>query len=579
MLKPFVNIQITDFLFSFFEIWLILTILWGLLKISSLNGYNVNKKIITLTTLNIVVSSFLKLLGASIGFILFLIDLHRPFLVFCLVIAIFWCLLKYSAWTDYNPTKKISANIIISNFLWSVGFIFGFISSSTDFYKTLFDVYLEKKSQNISDLESFMPFFAFNHHMVFNMYNLFFKILIIFSTMIIICASARYILKHNTCLMEFPIIILLCVFFLCVLVSANDFMVNFIAIIGFSLNIYVLILTDSRNHISREAAIKYYYLSAFSSGLIAFGIWAVYLLTISTNFVDVSWFLQIWDFDGQNGMLMVMVYFLCFGFFFKLAAFPCHLWTPAVYQGSPQTIMALFILPIKIAMLAFIFKLFINTLKDLYFIWSFIFWFSSLSSMLFGALYAAFEKNLKKFLAYSSINQMGFLLMGLVGGTISSIQASIFYLFIYIIMNLGLFIILLSTYEVYTNRSLTYLTDLHYLAKNNAVYSVTLVIVLFSMAGIPPLGGFFAKYFVFLEIFQQNYYTLVIFGMVTSLISTFYYLKLIKFLWFNRLRPNLKFIIETFSFIKIILFIVEISLVFTLPTINIIFDIINISNV
>ena len=155
---------------------------------------------------------------------------------------------------------------------------------------------------------------------------------------------------------------------------------------------------------------------------------------------------------------------------------------------------------------------------------------------------------------------MGFLLLGLALGSFDGIKASLIYLLIYIVMNTGLFIILLNTYNVYTNRHITFLTDFHYFAKNNWLISVSLVIILFSMAGIPPLAGFFGKYYLFLNAFSSKYYSLVIIGMLTSMVSTFYYLKLIKFLWFAQQITNVKFITKVSGVTKNILNLVKLLL-------------------
>jgi NADH-quinone oxidoreductase subunit N len=402
------------------------------------------------------------------------------------------------------------------------------------------------------DGQDWMNFFGFNHQISFDMYGLFFKFILFLTVRIILSASARYFLTNKNVPVEFPIIIQLFLFFTSILISANDLIIAFIAIIGFSLTIYVLILTDFLYHNSREAAIKYFYLSAVSSGILAFGIWVTYIIFLSTNFIEITWILQIWDFTEQIMLLSIMLYFLIFGFFFKLAAFPCHLWAAEIYEGSPQTVMALFVLPIKFAVLIFICKLFLFVFKDLYFIWSFIFWFSSICSMIFGALYALVEKRLRKFFAYSSINQMGFLLMGIVGGVIQTVQASLIFLIIYIVTNLILFIILLNTSDVLTQRPLLYLSDLNSFAKNNQLYAISFAVIIFSMAGIPPLAGFFGKYFLFLTLFEQKYYSLVITGMITSVISTFYYLKLIKWFWFENLANKLVFRTELTNYLKIV---------------------------
>ena len=233
-------------------------------------------------------------------------------------------------------------------------------------------------------------------------------------------------------------------------------------------------------------------------------------------------------------LIYVMVYFLVFGFLFKLAAFPCHLWAPEIYDGSPHPVTALFVLPIKIATLGFFLRLLNYTFNDLYLSWSYIIWFSSIFSMIWGCFGALNESRIKRFIAYSSINQMGFLFIGIACGTFESLRATLIYLFLYVIMNLGFFIIFLTTKEQVTLRSLAFLTDFNDYAQKNYFYSITLVIVLFSMAGIPPLGGFFGKYYLFLHSFETGQFSLVVIGMITSIFATYYYLRIIKIMWFEK---------------------------------------------
>ena len=419
--------------------------------------------------------------------------------------------------------------------------------------------------------------FSNNHHFISDGYTLLFKFMLIFSTRLLLQASIDYLLQHPRSIMEFAILTQLFIFFLSILISANDLVLSFIAVVGFSLSTYVLILTDSSQHNTREAAIKYYYLSALSSGMLAFGIWLCYLLFNSTNFVEIEWILQLWKITdhftkiNHLGLLSACIYFILFGFLFKLAAFPCHLWAADVYEGSPQTILAFFVIPIKISVLGFIFRIFIFTFKDLIFLWHPIFMLSAITSMVGGAFYALVEKRIRKFLAYSSISQMGFLLSGITYGTIQCLTAAIIFLIIYIIMNLGLFIILLNTTNKKDNRPLLYITDLQFFTENNALYSILLTVILFSMAGIPPLAGFFGKYFLFLTIFQAKGYLLVICGLFSSVISAYYYLRIIKWLWFeqkNEKEENLQFIVEMSQGLQDILIIIAVLLVFYISLLN-----------
>lgn len=378
---------------------------------------------------------------------------------------------------------------------------------------------------------------TFNAHSIVDGYTQTLKIVILLTMWILLTASKVYIIKHPRHLMEYPVLLLLTTVFLLFLVSAYNLMTLFLSVIGFSLNIYVLLLYDSFNHASREAGIKYYYLSTFSSGLLLSGILFAYLIFHNTSFISIAWILHNWSLVGVSLMpkmlLSTMMYFLIFGFLFKLAAFPCHLWAPEVYDGSPHPITAIFVLPIKIATFGLFLRLLNYTFADLYFVWSYVIWMSAFFSMLWGCFGALGEQLIKRFIAYSSINQMGFLFLGLASGTFEGLRAALFYLLLYILMNLGFFLVFLNTREHKNHRALTYLSDLNDYAQHNYLYSVTLVIILFSMAGIPPLGGFLGKYFLFWHSFEVGHYFLVIIGMATSLIATYYYLRLIKIMWFE----------------------------------------------
>jgi NADH-quinone oxidoreductase subunit N len=392
---------------------------------------------------------------------------------------------------------------------------------------------------------------TFNSYAIIDHYTQFLKLIVILITWFLLTASRQYVAKHPRHLMEYPILLLLTTTFLVILISSYNLMTLFLALIGFSLNIYVLLLYDSFNHSSREAGIKYFYLSTFSSGLIVSSIFFAYLIFHNISFISISWILHKWViFEGleiKNMLLYAMIYFLVFGFLFKLAAFPCHLWAPEVYDGSPHPITAIFVLPIKIATFGFFLRLLNYTFADLYFIWSYIIWMSAFFSMIWGCLGALSEQILKRFIAYSSINQMGFLFMGLACGTFEGLRAALIYLFLYILMNLGFFILFLNTREEKSNRALTYLSDFNDYAQKNYLYSVTFVIILFSMAGIPPLGGFFGKYFLFLHSFEVGHVLLVIIGMITSLIATYYYLRIIKIMWFEQPIKNRFYFYTSFT--------------------------------
>jgi NADH-quinone oxidoreductase subunit N len=297
---------------------------------------------------------------------------------------------------------------------------------------------------------------------------------------------------------------------------------------------------DSPYRKSLEASVKYFYLSALSTGLIANGLVIAYIWLSWNQFWTIALVLSrnIHYLQSNKSLFIMMLCSIIFGFLFKLAAFPCHLWAPEIYEGSPDPITAFLILPVKIATLAIFIKLLCVTFKDAYFIWSPLIWLSSACSMIWGCLGAYNEEKIKKFLAYTSINQMGFLFLGIICCTNQSIRATIIYLVIYIAMNWGFLQIYLSTTNALTSKSIKYFTELKYFAQYNWNISIGFIFILFSMAGIPPLAGFFGKYFLFLTTFQAEYIGLVCIGMLTSLVSAFYYLRVMKILLFDELRVH-----------------------------------------
>jgi NADH-quinone oxidoreductase subunit N len=389
-------------------------------------------------------------------------------------------------------------------------------------------------------------YIAFNGYVIVDIYTQVLKLFVLWTTWSILIASTRYFLNHPRHLMEYPALILLNTVFLFVFISSYNLITTFLTLVGFSLNIYVILLNDSFNHSSREAGIKYYYLSTFSSGLILGGVLLIYLFFHTTNFLALTWLLHDMthfnSFLVKNVILHLSLYFIIFGFFFKLASFPCHFWAPEVYDGSPHPVTAFLVLPVKIATFGLLLRILNYVFLDVYYIWEYIIWMSSFFSMIWGCLGALNEPLIKRFIAYSSINQMGFLFLGLVCGSFEGTRASLIYLLLYTIMNLGFFILFLNTKERKKQRSLTYLSDFNDYAQNNYLYTVTFVVILFSMAGIPPLAGFFGKYYLFLHAFETGHIDLVIIGMITSLIASYYYLRIIKIMWFEYpIKPRFYF--------------------------------------
>jgi len=259
-----------------------------------------------------------------------------------------------------------------------------------------------------------------------------------------------------------------------------------------------------------------------------------------------------------NGII-VGTTFLSIGFLFKITAAPFHIWAPDVYEGSPTPITAFFAIVPKIAILSIILRLFFNFLHELpESSWQTIFFLCSVSSMILAAFTALYQKKLKRFLVYSSIGHIGYILMGLVTGSFNGFQGVFIYICIYIIMSINLWTILLSLEK--RKKGIIYLTDLGGLAYKNPILAFTFIIIIFSMAGIPPLAGFCAKLYVFIAAIESKLYLLAIIGVLTSIIGAFYYIRFVKLIYFE--KPKNLELIETISKEKSI--ILGISFLFTI---------------
>ena len=368
-----------------------------------------------------------------------------------------------------------------------------------------------------------------------SLYVAFFKLLTATASYFILTASQSYISEHKRHLIEYPLTMVIATLFMLLLVGSSHLVSAFLAIVGFSLNLYVLVLFDATAAVAREAGVKYFYLSTLSSGLMMY---SIFLITLTLGTGSLFEMAQILSTDVElsttgSSLLHVAVIFLLVGLFFKLSAFPGHLWAAEVYEGSPDPIAGFFMLPVKIAVLGFVIHLLAVTFASISIFWQPLVMLSASISMIWGCFAALAEKKTKRFLAYTSINQMGFLLLGLATASFEGYRSTVVYLIIYIVMNIGFLTVFLTARRTSTGATLRYLTDFRELGQQDAMTSWSLAIVLFSMAGIPPLAGFFGKYYLLLHAQEQGFYGLVIVGLVTSLASAYYYLRLIKIMWFE----------------------------------------------
>lgn len=385
----------------------------------------------------------------------------------------------------------------------------------------------------------------FSQLLIVDTYSMAIKLLINFTVILILLSSNYYLVNRSNSNVETPLLILLATLFLLILVSAFNLFTAFMCIIGFSIILYVLILSDVADHAQREASIKYYYLSVYSSGFLIFGIFLVFLITQSLNYTNIKVFIHnfmlavnsgILDFNNASiviVLLTISLISLLIGILFKLAAFPCHFWAPEIYDGSPNIITAFLILPVKISVFAFFLRLFAYVFFEVSSLWKTALVAVAALSMLWGCFCAIKEFNIKRFIAYTSINQIGFLLIGIASATFVGFQTSLIYLFLYVLMNIAFLAIFLNTYEINSLKELTYFSEFRSLKFKQLTQMFCFTIIIFSMAGIPPFAGFFGKYFLFVEALNSNLYLLVIIGLFTSLISTYYYIRIIKISFFE----------------------------------------------
>jgi NADH-quinone oxidoreductase subunit N len=411
----------------------------------------------------------------------------------------------------------------------------------------------------------------FNNSVVIDYMSSLMKIITLLGAFLVLVISPTYLKTFMIYKIEYPVLILSSVLGMMVMISSNDLIVFYMGLELQSLALYVL-ATFNRDQIkSSEAGLKYFVLSALSSGLLLYGCSLIYGFSGSTNFNVISNQLNTDEYVLTFGIVFILV-----GLAFKISAVPFHMWAPDVYEGSPTSVTLFFTMVPKIAALTvfvrFLYVPFLNLIDQ----WQMIIVFLSIASMLFGAIAAIGQTNIKRLVAYSSIGHIGYTLAGLATGSNEGIQSSIIYISIYVIMNLALFSCLLMLKR--NNQYYEEIDDLSGLSKNHPLLSLSLLVILFSLAGIPPLAGFFAKFYVFKAVIEQSMYFLAIVGLLSTVVAAFYYLRIIKIIYFDKEKEKydqdhslwLKFSL-TFSTILILLyFIFPSQLIDVVSRINII---------
>ena len=401
--------------------------------------------------------------------------------------------------------------------------------------RTVTEVYLFNESYQIGYLSTFM------------------KTLVILSGIFVMSVSLKYLKINNILKIEFPILILSSILGMIVMISSNDLIVFYMGLELQSLSLYVLASFNKDNILSSESGLKYFILSALSSGLLLYGCSLIYGFSGSTNFIQISENIDINQYSLTFGIVFILV-----GLAFKISAVPFHMWAPDVYQGSPTPVTLFFAILPKVAALTVLIKILYVPFFNLIEQWQMIVIFLSIASMIFGAVAAIGQKNLKRLIAYSSISHMGYTIAGLSTGTNEGIQSSIIYISIYVVMNLGFFCCLLMLKR--DGKYYETVEDMSGLSKNHPMLSFSLLLILFSLAGIPPLAGFFAKFYVFMAVIKSEMYFLAITGLLSTVIAAFYYLRIIKIIYFDPEKE--KFDTHHNIALKVSLFITTIFILF-----------------
>ena len=368
---------------------------------------------------------------------------------------------------------------------------------------------------------------VFNNNYSINIFSNLLKIVILVSSAFSLIFTGQYLKRINLEKFEYMILILSSTLGMFIMVSTNNLIGLYLGIELQSLSLYVLSSVDRSSLKSSESGVKYFVLGALSSGLFLYGCSLVYGFTGSTNYLIINE-----NFSVDNIGLIFGLVFIIVGLAFKVSAVPFHMWTPDVYEGSPTSVTAFFSLAPKVAGIGAFIQILFVSFEAAYVEWKSIIIFISIASMILGSVAAIGQTNIKRLMAYSSIGHMGYALAGLATGTLNGISATLSYILIYVVMNIAAFtcILFFSRNKIYFED----IRDLGGLSKNHPVISICFCIILFSLAGIPPLAGFFAKFYIFKAVIDSQMYTLAIIGLLSSVVAAFYYLRVIKIIYFDK---------------------------------------------
>ena len=373
---------------------------------------------------------------------------------------------------------------------------------------------------------------AFYGMFITTSFTQFSKSLILVGSILAVVLANDYMKTENAQRFEVPVLILFATLGMMMMVSAGDLIALYIGLELQSLSLYVLAAIRRDSLKSTEAGLKYFVLGALSSGMLLYGASLIYGFSGSTDFLQIANVINEQKDNLSLGILIGLV-FLISGLAFKVSAVPFHMWTPDVYEGAPTPITALLAISPKIAALCLFIQVLIGPFSAIIEQWQQIIILISIASMTLGAVAALMQTNIKRLLAYSSIGHMGYALIGLASANEAGISGVLIYLAIYLFMNVGTFGCIMCMRR--NGQAVEQISDLAGASKSHPMMAFALLVFMFSMAGIPPLAGFFGKWFIFLAAIEAQLYTLAIIGVISSVVAAFYYLRIIKIMYFDEI--------------------------------------------
>jgi NADH-quinone oxidoreductase subunit N len=360
-------------------------------------------------------------------------------------------------------------------------------------------------------------------------FGVFMKTLVLLGAALSTILAIRFNEREGIARFEYPLLVLLATTGMMMMISANDLISLYIGLELQNLALYVVASFQRDAVRSSEAGLKYFVLGALSSGMLLYGASMVYGFAGSTNFDTLARTLEVGD--SVSIGLVIGIVFIAVGLAFKVSAVPFHMWTPDVYEGAPTPATAFFSVAPKMAAMALFVRVMVSPFGALIEQWQQIIWFIAVASMILGAFAAINQRNIKRLMAYSSIGHVGYALIGLAAGTPAGVRGILIYMAIYLFMNIGTFAVILCMRR--QGRLVEGIEDLAGLSRTQPGLALALAIFMFSMAGIPPLGGFFAKFYIFMAAIDAKLFVLAVIGVVTSVVGAYYYLRIVKLMYFD----------------------------------------------